>query len=249
MKKIIKIVPNKVPEYKLKQSNYEAIGDLPQRMLIVAPSNSGKTVLLNSLVTDVYKNCFEKIFVFSPSIFLDSAYQGLIKYNESLGNYDTDENKLYYDEYSEEGLTNILEDQKKIILKLKADKKKPPMMQILLLIDDMSDNPVFLKNSKLLNSVFCRSRHIYASCFISCQTFNSCSTMIRKNISSLIVFKLKNTKCLDNVLEEFGQMANGKKNLEMIYNEAIKEKYSFLYIDLNSGLFYKNLQQRLEIED
>jgi predicted NACHT family NTPase len=65
---MIKHVPNIKPisttEYNLKQSKYEYAGKLPQRGLIVAPSGSGKTVLIQNLILDIYRNCFEQIYIY-----------------------------------------------------------------------------------------------------------------------------------------------------------------------------------------
>jgi ERCC4-related helicase len=81
---MIKHVPNIKPvsttEYNLKQSKYEYAGKLPQRRLIVAPSGNGKTVLIQNLILDIYRNCFEKIYIFSPSIFIDDAFKRIIQY-------------------------------------------------------------------------------------------------------------------------------------------------------------------------
>jgi type IV secretory pathway VirB4 component len=40
-------------------------------MILLAPSGSGKTVLLSNLILNIYRGCFERIYIFSPSIDLD----------------------------------------------------------------------------------------------------------------------------------------------------------------------------------
>ena len=46
--------------YEFKQSAYEDVpGPLPASILITAPSNSGKSVMLQNMITSIYKNCFE----------------------------------------------------------------------------------------------------------------------------------------------------------------------------------------------
>ena len=49
------------------------VPSVPCRIILSAPSNSGKTILLVDLLTRIYAGCFERIFVFSPSVHLDSA--------------------------------------------------------------------------------------------------------------------------------------------------------------------------------
>ena len=66
------------PEYSFDQSHHEHVPSLPTRMLIVAPSGAGKTVLLASLVQDIFvtkggKSVFSRIFVRSPTVNLDST--------------------------------------------------------------------------------------------------------------------------------------------------------------------------------
>ena len=63
-----KVEPIHVQEYTVKQSKYEVCGKLPIRSVILGPSGSGKTVLLQNMIVDIYRDCFSRIFIFSPSI-------------------------------------------------------------------------------------------------------------------------------------------------------------------------------------
>ena len=55
--KIPKLEPIKVKQFESKQSKYEQVGKLPLREIILGPSGSGKGILLQNLILDVYKNC------------------------------------------------------------------------------------------------------------------------------------------------------------------------------------------------
>ena len=70
-----KIEPIKVTEYETKQSKYPHCGRLPTRSIVLGPSGSGKTVLLTNLILDVYKGCFSRIYIFSPSIDVDATWK------------------------------------------------------------------------------------------------------------------------------------------------------------------------------
>ena len=58
---------DKIIKYHSKQSKEEDVPLLPMRSLIIGPSASGKTYLLNDLITNIYKNCFERVYIFSQS--------------------------------------------------------------------------------------------------------------------------------------------------------------------------------------
>ncbi len=61
-----KVEPIHVKEFTVKQSEYEVCGKLPIRSVILGPSGSGKTVLLQNMIMDIYRDCFSRIFIFSP---------------------------------------------------------------------------------------------------------------------------------------------------------------------------------------
>ena len=65
----------KTKEYTVKQSKYgDLVPKLPQRTLITAPSFSGKTQLIANLILDVYKCCFNRTYVWSPTINIDDTW-------------------------------------------------------------------------------------------------------------------------------------------------------------------------------
>ena len=68
------ISPVKVKEYHVKQNKYEHASELPTRSVISAASGSGKTVLIQILILDVYSGCFSIIYIFSPSIDIDDTW-------------------------------------------------------------------------------------------------------------------------------------------------------------------------------
>ena len=79
---IPQIKPIKITEYETKQSKYEMVPSLPVRSIILGPSGSGKTILLQNMVLDIYRDCFSRIYIFSPSINVDSTWLPVKKYIE-----------------------------------------------------------------------------------------------------------------------------------------------------------------------
>ena len=148
------IQPIKVTEYETKQSKYSHCGKLPIRSIVLGPSGSGKTVLLTNLILDIYKGCFSRIYIFSPSINVDQTWAPVKKYIED---HDLcgDEERCLFDHYDPEELENIIDTQRRVVEYMKSKKKKK-LYQILILVDDFADDPSFSRNSKLLHSLFTR---------------------------------------------------------------------------------------------
>ena len=69
-----KIEPNHANEYTVKQSKYQIAGKLQLRNINLGPSGNGKTVRLQNVIVDMYSNCFERNYIFSPTIDVDSSW-------------------------------------------------------------------------------------------------------------------------------------------------------------------------------
>ena len=82
MSEKIDIKPIRTKEYIVKQSKYEVCGKLPIRSVILGPSGSGKTVLLQNMILNLYKDCFERIYIFSPSVNHDQTWEPVKSYIE-----------------------------------------------------------------------------------------------------------------------------------------------------------------------
>ena len=125
------------------------------------------------------------------------------------------------------------------------------LYNILIVVDDFADSPSFTRHSKLLHSLYTRGRYLMISTITATQVFNALSPIIRKNITQLYVYKLRNYRDLEAVLEELSALTDKKTLLEM-YNMATKEPYSFWYINLIaktvSDMFYIKFNQKLVIE-
>ena len=80
-----KIKPIKLREYTFKQSKYTQCGSLPVRSIILGPSQSGKGVLLQNMILDIYRDCFERIYIFSPSINVDHTWSPVKKIHSREG--------------------------------------------------------------------------------------------------------------------------------------------------------------------
>ena len=101
------------------------------------------------------------------------------------------------------------------------------MFNILIVIDDWADSPEFTRNSKLLHQLYIRGRHQCISTITATQVYKAISPIIRKNITDLFVFRLRNAGDLQAIVEELSAVYDSKTILEM-YREATSEAYSIL---------------------
>jgi len=250
MSKAPKVEPIHVQEYTVKQSKYEVCGKLPIRSVILGPSGSGKTVLLQNMILDIYRDCFSRIFIFSPSIEVDATWGPVKDYIEKhMKVKNTVEEPIYFDHYDPEALENILSTQHKItnFLKKRGDKK---LFQILIIVDDFADDPSFTRQSKLLHALYTRGRHNMISTITATQKFCCIHPIIRVNATELYVYRLRNYKDLETFIEEVSAVYD-KKSLMALYNAATEEPFSFLYVKLTSKtkdeMFFKRFDHKLVV--
>ncbi len=65
------IKPSSTKACHAKQSTYAMCAEPPMRSVILGPSGSGESVLIQNMMLNIYKDCFEKIFDISPAIHID----------------------------------------------------------------------------------------------------------------------------------------------------------------------------------
>ena len=241
-----KIEPIKLKDYTSKQSKYSQCAKLPMRSIVLGPSGSGKTILLQNMILDIYAGCFDKIYIFSPSVNLDHTWLPVKEYiKDKLKIKDDDkEDPIYYDEYVPEELLKIIETQTKITNYMKKE-GKTKMFNILIIVDDFADCASFSRNSKLLHGLYTRGRHAFISTITATQVLVALSPVIRKNATELYVYKLRNYRDLESLIEELSALSSKKVLLEM-YNLATSEPYSFWYINLMAKDVNKMFHVRFE---
>ena len=243
------IVPHKTKNYHIKQSRYEIVPKLPFKSLIYAPSGSGKTVLITNLIENVYRDCFERIYVFSPSINIDDAWKSTKRYlNESITLGDN-EPSLYQDNFDESVVDEIMSTQKKIIDHIKKNKESNRLFSILLILDDIAEDPS-QRNSRALKSLFVKGRHSHISILLSSQKASLLNPVARVNADSIYCFKLRNYQDLQLLIDEFSALVNDKREMLEIYKKAVEDQpYSFLYINMQRvPKFYIRFEKQILLE-
>lgn len=250
--KIPKIEPIKLKEFDTKQSKYPMVPQIPFRSVILGPSGSGKTILLQNMILDIYKDCFSRIYIFSPSVDVDATWQPVRKYIESeMKVQHTDDEPIYFDHYDPEALYTIINTQQKVIEYQKKQNHKK-LFSVLIIVDDFADDPKFSRHSKILHALYTRGRHNSISTITATQKFSSIAPIIRVNATELYVYRLRNYNDLQTFIEEISALID-KKTLLEIYNLATSEPFSFLYVNLRAkkknDIFHIRFDKRIEVQD
>ena len=241
------IKPIKMEEFSSTQSKYEHAAQLPTRSLVLAPSGGGKTILLQNMVLDIYRDCFSRIYIFSPSIDVDMTWNPVKEYLANNLKQDEKKEKYLFDSYQPAELERIIDTQHSVVEFMKHNKMKQ-IYQILVIIDDFADDPSYTRNSKLLHSLYIRGRHTFISTITATQVYKAISPVIRKNITDFYIFRLRNHADMEAWLEEMSAIYD-KKVLIQLYHMATHKPYGFLDIKVNAkkreDMFYDSLQTKL----
>ena len=150
--------PIELKEHTCKQRHYgDIVPKLPMRSMLVGPSGSGKTVLPTNMILDIYKECFSRIYIWSPSIAVDNTWRPVKNYIRDHIK-PSDREKCYFDSYDPAELEQVINTQKKITDYQKEQKHKD-IYQIRIVIDDFADDTNFTLKSQLLHQLYKRGRH------------------------------------------------------------------------------------------
>lgn len=243
--------PPKVETYECAQPSLDILPRIPLRMILSGPSGSGKTVLLLTLLTKLLRKAngdsvFSRIYVWSPTVFVDPAWEPVREFIHGKMKVPKDE-VWAYDSYDPESMQAVITQQTKVIdAAKKRDVRK--MFSILVVVDDFADQPAMVRSDKLLWSLFCRGRHAFISTIVSTQKYKALSPIIRCNATALVVFRPRSATELDAIVDELSGLYPRDVVLAMI-RHATEEKYSFLYANLSAhdrkDIFWLRFEKRL----
>ena len=132
--------------------------------------------------------------------------------------------------WDEERLRRIVSKQKAAVAKAKRMNLKKPLPQILCVIDDLADNARVVRGD-LLSSIYISGRHYGMHCWICTQRYRMLSPTLRTQANALVFFRVRNLKDVQAFEEENSALVD-QKTLHAMYEQATREPYSFLYLNL-----------------
>ena len=107
-------------------------------------------------------------------------------------------------------------------------------------------------SANILASLFIRGRHGWISTIISSQKLRAIGTPVRVNATFFCVFRLRNAKELESLLEELSALY-GIDTLRAMYEQAVSEPYSFWFINLlkksRESMFFIRFERRQVVSD
>ena len=250
----LRIKQHPTPQYLTEQPEHDHLPPIPLRGLLLGPSGSGKTLALVDMLIRLYKGCWARIYVFSPSVDVDSAWLPVKKYVEETLGVDPKKEQCFYSEWDAGALKEIVDQQRKLIEYQKSQKNKK-LHGICIIVDDFADDPRIMHaaggaaaGGSMLNTLFVRGRHLCISTLASSQKLRLVSSTIRVNLQFLCVWRLRNQHELECLLEEVSAVYD-KKTLMQMYHLATDDPYSFWYLLLTSkrreDMFFMRFEKRL----
>ena len=245
-----------------RQSRFPHLAPVPFRVLAAGRSGSGKTSTLFSAVTDHYRGCFSKIVIVARTAFLDHSYVQLQEWATKHLRQDNREKQFVFTGFeNEDALMTIFNEHADLVSREKQQRKNDhssaPLSSLLWIVDDLSDsNSLRSRNESVLNKIFTTGRHSGQSVWLNCHALSAVGTLLRKNASCLLVYKISNRKEYEMIADEYAHLLGGKEAFQEIYSAAVGRgapPFSFLTIlpheQDTSKMFLARFDEHLVIED
>ena len=174
------------------------------RTRLAGPSGSGKTVLLTNMIPDIYKGCCSRVHIWSPSIEIDSTWKPVTDYIRDHIK-PSDRETCYFDSYDPAELEQVIKrkTQQKVI-DYKTEQTHKDLYQIAIVVHDFADDTNFTRKSQLLHQLYIRGKHYMISTIASTQVYKQISQIVRKSMTHIVIYRLRNYGDLEATVEELG---------------------------------------------
>lgn len=194
--------------------------------LIIGPSGSGKTtVLVNMLLRREFGVLvhYHRIYVFSPTVFIDSSWELLERYRPFTVKCLDKKKRQTADISLDDDLTM---EKLEGIMKQQNETNNRDRQRVLLLVDDFAAD---ISNTRTLQRLAFRGRHMKVWLWLSSQLYRKVPRSLRVNVPYYIFFSA-NSNEIRTISEE---LATGSiAEFEDMYARCMSVPYRFLCVDM-----------------
>lgn len=205
----------------------------PFSLLLVSKKGSGKTTTIHNLLV-WYKNYFDKIFIFSPTINMD------LKWGKLIDKLHIPPEHLFTSasERKVGGLMNSIKDYNG------RQEKNKDKLKVLFVFDDIVESLPKSKKISFINKLAMNHRHYNISHMIVSQGFKKLDPVVRSNTTGMILYNTDNTAERMKIVEELAGNL-GRMQFEKLWLDCVREKYGFLFINYDNRKVYKNFEKEI----
>ncbi len=233
---VVKPVPS--GEWQYTQSRFGHLPRIPFRLLCSGKSASGKGVLTVNAVTNFYRDCFDRVYVFAATANVDNTWQTIAHYAYRHLNQRRRE-QILFEDFSEAELDRIVENQKIEIERQKRDPDRKKLKGILIILDDLSDHSGMRKlTNGILNRIMTTGRHFGISLWANVHSITSMGPLARRQATAIVVFTIANQREYQSLREQYGKIAGSEEAFDRLYDIAAgrdADPWSFLTILASSN--------------
>ena len=245
------VKPQPDHEWSYKQSRFDHIPTQPFRILTVGKSASGKGVLLVNAVTDFWKGCFKRVYVFASTAEVDSTWKAIEHYAIRELGQGKMRSPFMYTTFDERALRAVIDAQKLDIERQKTDPdRKGPLKGCLIICDDLSHDGALRKMQGGISSeLWTVARHYGISLWFNVHSIHSLGSLARRQASAIVVFPIANYKEKEAIREMYGQLAGSLSKFDAIMDLAIgpnADPFSFLVIRADARSASRTFMLRFE---
>ena len=173
---------------------------------LVAKTGGGKTYLLRDLLSHIHKN-YDRFYLFSGTARLQHDYDFFPKDN-------------IYQFFDEQKMNEIWEEN--------YNKKEKDREKVLVICDDVINDPEFIK-SQVLKKSATGARHIGITIIILTQFLYSLKPIIRENLRLIIAFENDNYKERRKFIDEFLSLTNPRVG-SLLYKRITSVPYQTIVV-------------------
>ena len=163
--------------------------------------------MIQKLIFKLYRNSFERICIFSPSVDADDTWHAVTRYIKDVVKVDSEKEQKYFNHYDATALQKIMDTQHKVTRRVAEEEQR---QRFILYSNGFADYQNIVGYSSILHGLFTRGRHNAISIILSTPKCNVVASVIRFNASALFVLRLNN---MNEVNEENSALVSGAKEL------------------------------------